>query len=426
MKSKAVQVGAGGKKGGGASRFMGPYHATDIVDFASNCKYAFKLTKVEGIPISHQHAKALLGTALHYVLEALHCNAIPHGWDDLTDGGNAGDFLHFVWEKMVKGGDPRYPDRADLPIHWGRVVEVPGSSRGLTRAEFEQKWLPKATEMIIGYAMQPWNHERKGIVETKHVEVGYELLITPHKKTKRDAYRIVGRWDIVRAHYSMDTIPRSLWDYERHYPGTIQELERRLKANGVLLEMADWKSGKDRPVYASQANPFVAFKREYQPRIYSLGMRDGRIGELTRVVDEDNKLIGEELLNPVSIGTMPDFYSWHWLPGYAVRDKSIRDPKYKGQRFGKANPAPGDLYIKKAGERLEMDPRYAVMITEEDMEMTRRDVIRVIGSIRLNQYYRSPGKFTCTMCKVERECSQDLETPLVDTKMMTAAVEDME
>lgn len=408
-------------------RFLGPYHASQIVDYATKCPYAFKLQNVEQLPEQYRHGKALLGDVVHFLLEAYHRGEHSGAGIDDNPDLNVWEYWREVlkaqWDDLIERGNPRYPERSMLPMYWGRVKAI-GGSREMERGEFEEKWLPKAVQWLVEYTSQAFNwewHNKKG-PETILLEIGYRLNLVDDKG--KGGYVVLGRFDQIRKHYSLETVPRSLRDQERIRPGGMAELHERLKKRGYLLELSDWKSGKDRPIYWSQKDPWVTFTKQYQPRLYALGLAEGEIGSIDRVVVKSG--VAEEVFTPIRrFGEMPDFYTWHHLPGYERRQKGDRNPLYKGRRF-KAGTEPVDLYQdgKAPGDLMDADPRVATLIRPHDLEATRKDVRRVIASIRLNQFFRAPGQFTCTSCRFTRECEQDLDKPILDSKFFAQFDED--
>lgn len=411
-----------------AKRFMGPYHATHIANYI-RCPYAFRLTQVERLPDTFRHAKAIIGDALHFILEAHHMNRIEGKWKNLGDPDIARPYFLATYEHLVANGNPRYPERTGLPVRYGRLKEKDHEGRTVSRdysaEEFATLWFEKAVQMLTGYIRADFNREEKGVVETGEVEIGFELVIARDKKRTKDGYRMQGRIDQLRRHYTMETIPRSLYDFDRTTPGAIEELKRRLDERGFLLELSDWKTGKDRPIYPSQADPFVVFRLLYQHRIYALAILEGQIGNLIR--DVDGTKVIETLEQPAEIALLPDFITWHWLPGYVGRDRGDRQPQYKNKRF-KAGEEPGDLYLpgRAPGDPMDPDPRYSVVMYPEDVEAVRKDIRRVLGAIRLNQFFRAPGAFSCTSCQVTRECRADQETPILDNKMADSLLDSEE
>lgn len=392
-------------------RFLGPYHASQLVDFTTRCPYAFKLQYVEGAPEAWRHAKALLGDVVHYVLEQFHKPDEPEAKSQLSTPDGVKEAVYQTWDWLVEKGNPRYPDRQQLPMYWGRVREGDGS-RPMTRREFEDAWLEKAVGWVNEYVCQPFNLDSETGVQTTAVEVSYSLSLGNPK----NPYQILGRFDQIRQHFTLKTLPQSLRDQEQLRPGTMAELDRRLHQNGYLLEISDWKTTKDRPVFATQRDPWVVMSKEYQPRLYALGMAKGSIGELNREVVDGR--VAEEFVPEYEFGRAPDFYSWHWLPGYGRRQKGERRVQYKGARFTEKNPEPTDLYVpgKAPGDYTLPDPRIAILFSETDLVSVEKDVRRAIAAIRLGQYYRAPHKNNCTCCKFTRECAMDMEVPLIDAQ----------
>ena len=396
-------------------RFLGPYHASQLVDFTTRCPYAFKLQYVEGAPEAWRHAKALLGDVVHYVLEQFHKPTEPGAEQQLGTPQGVEEAVRQTWDWLVEKGNPRYPDRQQLPMYWGRVREG-DESRPKTRREFEDEWLGKAVDWVNEYANQPFNQDTAAGAQTTAVEISYQLSLGDPKKP----YQILGRFDQIRQHYTLDTIPKSLRDQEGLRPGIIEELSRRLMEKGYLLEISDWKTTKDRPIFATQRDPWVVMSKEYQPRLYALGMARGTIGDLERKFE--NGVVTEEFVTQHEIGMAPDFYTWHWLPGYSRRSKGERRPAYKAARFTEKNPEPSDLYLpgKAPGDYLLADPRISILFSESDLVAVEKDVRRAIAAIRMGQYYRAPSKNNCTCCKFTRECAMDMEIPLIDAQALSA------
>lgn len=409
------------------SRFMGPYHATDIANFIK-CPYSFKLTRVEGLPETHRHAAGIVGDAIHFILEALHVGKLDGTrWENLEDPEVAEQYFLATFNWLVENGNPRYPERSQLPIRWGRKREKDATgekvSRPVTPEEFMEKYTPRAVQMLTGYKQAPFNGDIEGKCETSGVEIGFELVVARQNKSLSDGYHLMGRIDQLRKHYTLDTIPASIRDFDRLHPGAMDALRERLDKNGYLLELSDWKTQKDAPIFRNQKDPFVAFMRMYQHRIYALAIAEGECGEIRREVDMNGK-VTETLLDPYEIGQMPDFITFHWLPGYIRREKGERSPEWAGRRAKKGEVVqylPG----KAPGDPMEPDPRYAIVVIERDLEAVRKDIRRVLGSIRLNQFYRNPGPFSCTVCQVAEECEFDMDVPKIRPKDMDAIL-DME
>lgn len=408
------------------NRFLGPYHASQLVNYATNCGYAFRLQNIENVAEAHRHGKALLGDVVHFLLEGFHTGQFPGPGlsedDDRDTWAYWSDLLEATWKELCDSGNPRYPERNGLPLYFGRIKDGYGS-RQLERHEFEAMWMPKATQWLVEYTSRPYNwewvkqegHDHKG-PQSLLLEVGYQLFVGD--------YEILGRFDQIRRHYSLETVPASLFDQERIRPGAREELVARLKKKGHLTELSDWKSTKDKPIFRSQNDPYVVFNKTYQPRIYALGLAEGTLGEIERAVIRPG-LAEEKFVPSKPFGEMPDFYTWHWLPGYERRTRGDRNPQHKGKRF-KAGTEPADLYVdgRAPGDPVEADPRFSVLIRPFDLEATKKDIRRVIAAIRLGQFYRAPGQFTCTSCRFTRECEQDLEQPILDKKFFDAFSEE--
>lgn len=397
--------------------FEGPYHASHLVEYTSHCPYAFKLRHIENAPERWRNAKALLGDAVHYVLERIHeLEGTEHQIPEDCPVDVADRLLAEVWPWLVQNGNPRYPERAGLPVFWGRRMRGP-LSEVMTQADFEGEWWRRACDWIAGYASKRANRNT-GASRTTDVEVGFRLLLGDRPGAKT-GYPVLGRFDQIREYVSMEDIPQSLYQMDRFHPGVISELKARLGRNGKLVELSDWKTIRERPIFMKQADPWVTMKREYQPRLYSLAMAEGEIGEIQRTLEPDGSA-REEFISHYAPGRAPDFYTWHWLPGYQPREKGNRREQYKGKRFTASNPEPSDLYepLEAPGDPLMADPRISVIVYEKDLEATRKDVRRVIAAMRMGHYYRVPGKYTCTCCRFTEECALDMDVPLITKDMV--------
>ncbi len=390
---------------------MGPYHVTDIEKWL-RCGYMFKLENVEHAPESHRHAKGIGGDTVHFVLEAWHKRQ-----DELRqllkeDFSYALDYVTRTYEKIEREGNPRYPERSDLPVFYGRDRK---KEREITRDEFMAEWMEKYATMVVGYCSSPWNQDTE-LLETAEVELGYLLELNAAKKAKAKAYKIPGRMDLIRIHKSMRHLPAWLMHYDEQVPGSWDLLQQRLDEKGYLIELCDWKTGKDAPIVKNHRNPFVVFQRLYQHRVYALAMRDGEVGDLHREVAEDGT-VNEWIENGRTIGRLPDISTWYWLPGHLPRKRGVKTPAWSGRR-AKAGETPEYVPGKEPGAPMEADPRFSMVMTDRFAEAGRKDAITAMAAMRMGQFPRQPGIFSCTSCRVVRECDQDLDKPLLDRKLL--------
>lgn len=384
-------------------------------------------TRVEHYPATHNHAKAILGDAIHFIIEAYTNGELNGHWRNLHDASVAHDYLERVFLHLCRHGNKRYPERANLPIRYGRrkfndPTTGERTSEEIPEQDFLNEWIHKGASMLVGYATRPFNKDEEGVAKNHLIEVGYELMVRSAHRSKKQTkgsgiYTMVGRMDQLRYHYSLDKLPESLWE-QGVDP---EELKFRLEKKGRLLELSDWKTTKDSPVFPSQFDPYVVLKKNYQLRAYALACAEGNLGDLQRSVAEDGT-ITEILVDGTVLGEKPDIMTYHWLPGYLPRRQGLRTAEWRNRRAKKGEviqyipgKAPGDPQV--------WDPRYSVLVTDDLLESFRKDGVHTMGSMRMGVFPRNPGSMTCTSCKVAYECERDMEAPILDPNHLATLVE---